>query len=253
MALRNHARMLSAAAIALIAAIAVAGWSLAGVSAEDQDEPQAAHSKTTITVSGTAGRSLTADQTTIEFTISTLSQRAQAASQEGGRTQQAIEARLRQMAIGDDQLHTRNVSLHEEYDWTEGGRVSLGFRYRHSLHLQVEGTDDAGRVIDAIVGAAGGAVSIDSVSFSSSERAAVEREMLLAAMRDARATADAMAAELDKTIVDTVEISVVSSLSPITAEVEEYAADRASAGSLTVVRGGQDEVQVSVIATFVAR
>ena len=108
-------------------------------------------------------------------------------------------------------------------------------------------------MIDAIGGAAGGAVSIDSVSFSSSERAAVEREMLLAAMRDARATADAMAAELDKTIVDTVEISVVSSLSPITAEVEEYAADRASAGSLTVVRGGQDEVQVSVIATFVAR
>ena len=165
------------------------------------------------------------------------------------------QSRLRAYRVSDDQLHTQRVSLREEYDWTEQGRVSLGFRYSQSLTLQVEGTDRAGQLIDRIVSAGDGAVSINSVSFSASGRAEAEREVLLAAMDDARATADAMAAQIGKEIVDTIEVTVASNLSPVaTVESAEATSPEPAAAEIALlIRAGQDDVQVSVVMKFVAR
>ena len=138
------------------------------------------------------------------------------------------------------------------------GRVSLGFRYSQSLTLQVEGTDRAGQLIDRIVSAGDGAVSINSVSFSASGRAEAEREVLLAAMDDARATADAMAARIDKEIFDTIEVTVASALSPVAfageaGDQEEAAASDSAAATARFINPGGDQVQVSVVMKFVAR
>ena len=211
-------RMLSAAGLALMTAIAVAVWSFSGAQAEEaeQTEPAMVETGTTmLTVRGVATLGLTPDQTTIEFEVTGRDETARNAVRAGDRALRAIQSRLRAYRVSDDQLHTRRVSLHEEYDWTEQGRVSLGFRYSQSLTLQVDGTDRAGQLIDRIVSAGDGAVSINNVSFSASGRAEAEREVLLAAMDDARATADAMAARIDKEIFDTIEVTVASALSPV--------------------------------------
>ena len=77
-------------------------------------------------------------------------------------------------------------------------------------------------------------------------------------MDDARATADAMAARIDKEIFDTIEVTVASALSPVAftgeeaQEEAEYASDSA-APTARFINPGQDQVQVSVVMKFVAR
>ena len=251
-------RMLSAAGLALMTAIAVAVWSFGGVQAQEAEptEPAVVETGTTmLTVRGIATRALTPDQTTIEFEVtSALDETARNAVRAGDRALRAIQSRLRAYRVSDDQLHTQRVSLREEYDWTEQGRVSLGFRYTQSLTLQVEGTDRAGQLIDRIVSAGDGAVSINNVSFLATGRAEAEREVLLAAMDDARATADAMAAQIGKEIVDTIEVTVASALSPVAfvGRQESTSDNEAAADSIApLIRAGQDDVQVSVVMKFV--
>ena len=254
-------RMFGAAGLALMTAIAVAVWSFGGAQAQEveQTEPAVVETGTTmLTVRGVATRALTPDQTTIQFEVSALDETARNAVRAGDRTLRAIQSRLRAYRVSDDELHTQRVSLREEYDWTEQGRVSLGFRYSQSLTLQVEGTDRAGQLIDRIVSAGDGAVSINSVSFSASGRAEAEREVLLAAMDDARATADAMAARIDKEIFDTIEVTVASALSPVAfageaGEQVEAAASDSAAATARFINPGEDQVQVSVVMKFVAR
>ncbi len=258
-------RMLGVAGLALLTAIAVAVWSFGGAQAQEADQPEPAvvevepevveTGTTMLTVRGIATRALTPDQTTIEFEVTGRDETAQNAVRAGDRALRAIQSRLRAYRVSDDELHTQRVSLREEYDWTEQGRVSLGFRYNQSLTLQVDGTDRAGQLIDRIVSAGDGAVSINSVSFSASGRAEAEREVLLAAMDDARATADAMAAQIGKEIFDTIEVTVASNLSPVaTVESEEATSDEPAAADIApLIRAGQDDVQVSVVMKFVAR
>ena len=74
-------------------------------------------------------------------------------------------------------------------------------------------------------------------------------------MDDARATADAMAAQIGKEIFDTIEVTVASNLSPVaTVESEEATSDEPAAADIApLIRAGQDDVQVSVVMKFVAR
>ena len=267
--IRARARALGTAALAALALAAILVWALSGAQAQttNADATESAASsasdaavdtagETTISVRGAASRSLITDQTTISFSVTALNERAQGAIQQAELALAAVTARLRWMSgVDHEQLFTRNVSLREEFDWTDSGRVSRGYRYNHSLTLTVEGTDGAGEVIDAIVSAGEGSVEINNVAFSTSNRAAVERQVLLAAIRDARATAEAIAAELGKTIVDTIEIAITNALSPVEVE-EEYAAEAEADTSYSAapqVRGGQEDVQVSVTASFLAR
>ena len=266
--IRARARALGTAALAALALAAILVWALSGAQAQTtnadatesatstaSDDAGDAAGDTTVSVRGAASRSLTTDQTTISFSVTALNERAQGAIQQAELALAAVTTRLRWMSgVDHEQLFTRNVSLREEFDWTDAGRVSRGYRYNHALSLTVEGTDNAGEVIDAIVSAGEGVVEINNVAFSTSNRAAVERQVLLAAIRDARATAEAIAAELGKTIVDTIEIAITNALSPVEVE-EEYAATEAdtSYSAAPQVRGGQEDIQVSVTATFLAR
>ena len=260
MTIPKPGKALRPSALALMIAIAVAAWSLAGAQAQEpgpSELPVVETGTTTLTVQGTATRALTPDQTTIQFEVNALDESALVAVRAGDRTLRIIAWRLRVSGVSEDQLHTQRVSLRQEFDWTEQGRVSLGFRYSQSLTLQVDGTDRAGQLIDRIVSAGGDSVSINSVSFSASGRAAAERDVLLAAMDDARATADAMAARIDKEIFDTIEVTVASALSPVAFAQEEeaeaeYASDSAAA-TARFINPGQDQVQVSVVMKFAAR
>lgn len=260
---RRTTRMIGAAALAALAALGIAliaalltlGGAQADGHAEDEGAAYEA-ATTTISVQGSASRSLTTDETVIEFGVSALAEQATGAVQQAELALAAVTTRLSWMGgVDHEQLFTRNVSLREEYDWTDEGRVLRGYRYTHSLSLKVEGTDGAGTVIDAIVRAGEGKVSINNVSFTASNRAATERAVLLAAVRDARATAEAIAAEIGKEVVDTLEVRITSSLSPVGVVEEQAEAATADDGAFSApqLRGGQEDVSVAVQVVFAAR
>ena len=101
--------------------------------------------------------------------------------------------------------------------------------------------------------AGGDAVRIDGIDFDVADRSEVERLVLLDAVDDARATADAIAAHIGMTVLGAVEIAVTSSLSPVTrtnaVDREEAAADDSFALLSSPVFSGPDTIvaRVSVI------
>ena len=248
--------LLALAALAILITLisATAPARAGGDGREEVAAPQATTNDTaTIVVHGVAAREVDPDQTVVRFAVQALDPSASAAVTRGGEALDRIVAALEADAVDTTNLRTTSVSLREEFDWTEEGRVSLGFRYSSSVRLRVDGVDQAGMLLDLIVSAGGDAVRIDGIDFDVADRAEVERLVLLDAVDDARATADAIAAHIGMTVLGAVEIAVTSSLSPVTrtnaVDREEAAADDSFALLSSPVFSGPDTIvaRVSVI------
>ena len=76
-----------------------------------------------------------------------------------------------QLCVRSDQLQTTSIRINEQFDWTEQGRVSLGFEYRNSLLARIDGVNQAGLLIDTILIAGGDHVRFDGLDFTASGRA----------------------------------------------------------------------------------
>ena len=245
-----------AALAALVTLIGATAPARAGGDAGEEGEARhaATDDTATIAVHGVAAREVDPDRTVVRFAVQVLDPSASAAVARGGEALSRIVAALEAEAVDTDSLRTTSVSLREEFDWTEEGRVSLGFRYSSGVRLRVDGVDQAGMLLDLIAGAGGDAVRIDGIDFDVGDRAEVERLVLLDAVDDARATAEAIAAHIGMTVLGAAEITVTSSLSPVTrtnaADQEEAAADDSFSLVSSPVFSGTDTVEARVSAIY---
>jgi len=169
----------------------------------------------TVTVEGSAGRAVEPDQTVIQYSVGVLNRSANQAVPQGAVVLQRIADALDDADIPEERLRTTNVSLREEFDWTEDGRVSLGFRYTNSVRVTADGADRAGGLLYTIIEAGGDQVAINSIGFDISERAQIEREVVLTALDDAKVNATAIAWHLNLTVGRVISVEVISGLSPI--------------------------------------
>jgi len=89
-----------------------------------------------------------------------------------------------------------NYNIYEEFDWTDDGRESLGYKATNMLKVKTKDFDLIGKIIDISINA--GATNINSVNFELSEekQAELKREALAKASADARLKAEGMAAGL---------------------------------------------------------
>ena len=204
----------------------------------------------TVSVQGVAARAIEPDQTLIEYSVSVINRRASTALGDGAAALRRIARGLALEEIDDNNRQTIGVSLREEFDWTEDGRVSLGFRYENRVRLVAEGADRAGRLLDVISEAGRDDVRIDHVGFEVSNRGEIEREVMLDALDDARANADAIAERLGLSVGRVVTVNVTSSLSPVV-ETEE-AADEAFADArlTTPTYSGREAISARVAITY---
>lgn len=211
---------------------------------------------TTLTVEGVASRSIVRDGIVARFSISVLDRSVRDAASTGASALVDISTALQmgcnddnpeQLCVPEDQLQTVSIRINEQFDWTEQGRVSLGFHYENTVLARIDGVDHAGLLIDTILNAGGDHVRFDGLSFTASGRAEAERLALLDAIDDAQATADSIAAHMDYEIVRVVELNPVSGLSA-TRTVQE-SAERALADESfepTPVFGGSESVTARV-------
>ena len=249
----NRTILLALAALAVLVTL-VGTTAPARAGGNGGEEGEARHAATnetvTIAVRGVAAREVDPDRTVVRFAVQVLDPSASAAVTRGGEALGRIVAALEAEAVDTTSLRTTSISLREEFDWTEEGRVSLGFRYSSSVRLRVDGVDQAGMLLDLTASAGGDAVRIDGIDFDVGDRAEVERLVLLDAVDDARATADAIAAHIGMTVLAVVEITVTSSLSPVTrASAPADAMEDEVARLTSPVFSGTDtvEARVSVI------
>jgi uncharacterized protein YggE len=103
----------------------------------------------------------------------------------------SVLAALRGLGVADRDLRTRGVSVARRRD--RRGRKLPGYIARGGVTAVVRDVTQTGAVVDSAVAA--GAVSVDGPSFFIDDPQAVLRRALVAAFRDARSKAAALAAE----------------------------------------------------------
>ena len=198
---------------------------------------------TMLTVEGAASRSVSYDRTIGRFTVSVLEPTALEAASAGNTAAKAIADAIEEHCTEDepdDADHTADptcispnglqmtgLSIRQEFDWTEQGRVSRGFRYEYGLSIAIRGTGFAGGLVDLVIKAGGDNVRFENLDFTTSRQAEIQRLAQLDAIDDARSTADSIAEHMGYEIVRIVEMIPTSSFSPsrVTDEAAEAAFD----------------------------
>ena len=221
---------------------------------------------TVLTVEGAASRSVSYDGTVGRFTISVLRPTVLESVSAGNVAAKAIadsvaeqctkeepevtEPSAEPSCVSPNGLQTTRIHIHEEFDWTEQGRVSQGFRYENGLSIAIRGTGFAGGLVDLVIKAGGDLVRFDGLDFTTSQRPETERLALLDAIDDAQATAAAIAAHMGYEIVRVVELSPLGSLTAarVYEEAEEAAAD--AGFEPTPVFGGMESITSRVRMVF---
>ena len=236
--------------IALAAALAVGVFALGG---SDRAEAQvAAHMLGTLTVTGSATVGAPPDGASIEIRVSALEPTATEALASGATALDLVRAALAEEGVADEDLQTVRIRLDEEHDYTDEGRVSIGFRFSNTIRVTLDGTGTIGDVIDVAVGAGGDAVSINRIQFLVSNRVALEDAARLAAIDEARRKATAMAERAGVSLAGVTVIEEIGFATPVGIEREEAAAadDAAFALANTPVFGGEEQVTASVRIVF---
>ena len=223
---------------------------------------------TLLHIEGVGSRNVTYDGTVGEFTISTLRPSVLEAVAAGNRAVKAISDAVADNCatptsafwadlpecVSPEGLRTTRIRIYEEFDWTEEGRVSQGFRYENGLRIAILGTDYAGGLIDLVITAGGDLIRFDGLSFTASRRAESERMAMLDAIDDAQITADSIADHMGYEIVRIVEIRPGGGVSPLhhdSGEVEQAAMDESF--EPTPVFGGSESVTSRVQMVFELR
>jgi hypothetical protein len=226
---------------------------------------------TELAVEGVGKRSVSYDGAFGRFTVSVLRDSLITAVSDGNRSVQAIADAVAEncsktepedadhtappTCISPNGLQTVGIRIEEEFDWTEQGRVSRGFRYENRLSIAIRGTGFAGGLVDMVIKSGGDNVRFDGLDFTVSRRAEFERLALLDAIDDAQATARAIAGHMGYEIVRIVRITPGTGFDPYAAERlagdDAFAADAAS--EPTPVFGGAEVVTSRVSMVFELR
>ncbi len=235
--------------IALIVALGAGVFMLGG--SERAEAQSAQRMPGTLTVTGSAAIAAPPDGASIEIGVSSLEATATEALSAGATALELVRAALAEEGVADEDLQTVRIRLDEEHDYTEEGRVSIGFRFSNRILVTVDGVDGIGDVIDAAVGAGGDTVSINRIRFLVSNPVALEDTARLAAIDEARRKALAMAGQANVSLGRVIIIEEIGYATPVGIAQAEAAADEAYAlATGAPIFGGDEQITASVRLVF---
>ncbi len=148
----------------------------------------------TLNAQGTATVKSLPDEVSVYVNIETLKDTAEEAKDENSRITENVQSFLRTAGITN--VETMNYNIYEDFDWTDNGRKSRGYKAVNVLKVKTTDFDLVGKIIDISINA--GATNIQSVNFelSDSKQAELKKQALAKASEDARLKAESMAAGL---------------------------------------------------------
>ena len=205
----------------------------------------------TISLTGSGSSSAQADQATVNLGVQVISELASEAIGENAETMTAVIDAIKALGVSEDDIITTSYSVYPQYDWTEDGRVFIGYTVTNLVQVTVKDLDIVGDVIDAA--AVAGANQINGISFELSD---VKREELksnayVAALTDAQDKADVIAETLGLTITGVQSVTEYSYTPVRSYEMyeESVSMDGAMRASTPIV-SGELSVTVSVHIVF---
>jgi hypothetical protein len=230
------------ARLAALVAVGALVAALAGVL-----QPSGAHGSAadttpgSITVVGTGTATATPDRASFSFGTVSQAKTASAALATSSQSVAQVVAALKKAGVAAADLQTADVSLSPRFD--DKGETILGYTASNTVTAVVRRLGQAGPIVDAAVAA--GANQITGPSLVASDQAAAYRDALRAAVADARAKAQALAAASGLTTTGITSITEGTD-TPVPLAAKQDAAGAAAPS----IEPGTQEIDASVSVTF---
>ena len=203
----------------------------------------------TITVTGTGRVPVRPDIADLRLGVTITESTVDGARAASAKAQNGVTSKLKALGIEARDLQTSIVSVNPQYDYSEQSAPPrlVGYQFTNLVAATVRDIDKVGDAIDGALGA--GATSIDQISFRVADQSAAESAAREAAVADARARAETLAAAAG------VEIAGVAAIAeggggpiPYPRTYERMAMAAKDAG--TPVEAGMNEVTATVTITY---
>ena len=196
----------------------------------------------TVTVTGEGSVTVRPDTAQVQIGVQVDGQSAQAVLDDASERADALISELESQGIAAEDITTTNLAVYPSYD-PEGTKVT-GYQASNSVSVTTRDLDRAGEVIDAAAGAAGGALTIDGISFSVADPQAALGDARTRAVEQAAQRAEELAAAAGLQVGDVVSMAEGSSSTP----GFQVAADVAEAAAVPIEPGSQQlTTQVTVV------
>ena len=222
-----------------------------GVPTLYSDVSQGTENLKTISLTGAGSASAQADQATVNLGVQVLSESASDAIGENAETMTAVIDAIKALGVSEDDIITTSYSVYPQYDWTEDGRVFIGYSVTNLVQVTVKDLDIVGDVIDTA--AVAGANQINGISFelSDAKREELKTNAYIAALTDAQDKADVIAENLGLSITGVQSVTEYSYTPVRSYEMYEEAVAMDGARSFsTPIVSGELSVTVSVHIVF---
>jgi uncharacterized protein YggE len=201
----------------------------------------------TISVTGVGRVLMTPDTADLRLGVVVQRPPATEARTQAAATMTKVVAGIKAAGIADKDIQTAMLSLQPVYDYSTNSNPPklIGFQVVNTVAVIVRDLAKTGDLIDDAVEA--GATSIDGVSFRVENPTAAESQARKAAVADARAKADQLAAAAGVSIVG---VSLISEQSAPVPYPMPFAAGAAARDESTPVQPGQSEIAISVTIVY---
>ena len=210
----------------------------AGASAQTVEPPQ-------VIVTGEGVIKATPDQAWISIGAESRSKVSKDAQQRNAEVMTAVQQKIAAFSIPKDAIKTTAIDLQLEFDYANGKQTPRGYVARNTVEVRVDDLARLGDVLDAVVGS--GATTIHGLRFDVKQREQIESAALQAAVKNATAKAQSMAAGASRTVDRIMKIEEISSGGPLPMMKNYAMAARADAS--TPVEAGELDIRAQVRVT----
>lgn len=205
--------------------------------------PVLAQDAATLSVTGVGTVNVTPDMATLSLGVTSNGATAVAAMAATNAALAAVTDRLKANGVAAEDMQTSNLSLYPNWVGYDSGAAPTidGYVASNMLTVNVRALDQTGAVLDAVI--TDGANTLNSLTFGLSNPRPAEDDARRAAVTDARARAEVLAAAAGVKLGELVSITEGSAM---TDPMPMYRADAAAAP----VEAGQLAVSASVTLVF---
>lgn len=206
-------------------------------------------SELTITVTGEGNMSAAPDIAALSFGVNVERVPTSQGAMEQLNTQMdAIITAVKEAGIEEKSIRTQSLNLYPAYDWREGEQIPRGFSANQNLVVKVHDVSMVSKVLSAATTA--GANQIGNVSFTIDDTNELRDAARKDAIADAKQKAQALAADLGKTLGELKMFNEGYGGIPQPMYREAMMMDGVGGGGMPSVPAGEQEVQVTVNLTY---
>ena len=175
--------MLAVLVAYFVGSIASGGGGVASAADDTTDD------QNKIVMSGTSDVTGVPDQLTFHVSVRNTSSDVSTALGNTGSAMHRVLAALNGVGIDRKDTQSTGLSLHPQYDYSDGSRVLVGYQASQGMTVLVRSLPDAGKAISAAVDAGGNSVQVGDVKLKIGDMDALLSKARADAVADAKAKA----------------------------------------------------------------